>query len=403
MAVRDMVNFLTKSIRQLIENRVDKSQFGPIKLVVIQATTFCNLNCDYCYLPDRHLKLKFSLDLIEPLFEKLFKSDLVDKGFTVVWHAGEPLAMPVKFYEEAFDKIEQLNIELNAEPLKIRHGIQTNGTLINDAWCDLFKHYDVSVGVSLDGPAFLHDAHRITRKGVGTHSGVMRGVKLLQKNGIGFHVIAVLTRKSLDYPDEIFDFFVENGIQNVGFNIDEEEGTNDISSLKGDESLVRYQSFMTRLLKLTKRTPDALKVREFEQTRNTIVGKIDITKGQHLPFTMLNVSHSGDLSTFSPELLSMKSDVYGDFVFGNILQDNLESICESQKFQKINHDIQAGVKRCKSDCQYFSVCGGGAPSNKYFENGTFTSTETMYCKLTTQILTDIILNDLEQELGFPNS
>ena len=98
----------------------------------------------------------------------------------------------------------------------------------------------------------------------------------------------------------------------------------------------------------------------------------------------------------------MKSEVYGDFVFGNILQDDFESIYATQKFQRINNDIRAGVELCKTQCQYFSVCGGGAPSNKYFENGTFTSAETMYCKLTTQILTDIVLKDLEQQLGLPN-
>ncbi|MFG6104949.1 cyclophane-forming radical SAM/SPASM peptide maturase GrrM/OscB [Leptothoe sp. EHU-05/26/07-4] len=398
-----MISFVQKSIRQLVERPSEHLEVGPVKLVVIQPTTFCNLDCDYCYLPDRHLKLKFSLDLLNPLFEKLFKSDLVDKGFTVVWHAGEPLTMPVEFYEEAFSRIEKINTQLNAEPVKIRHGIQTNGTLINDGWCDLFNRYHVNVGISLDGPAFLHDAHRITRKGLGTHSGVMRGVKLLQENGIGLHVIAVLTSASLDYPDEIFDFFVESGIRHVGFNVDEEEGANETSSLEGDEALARYRAFMTRLLELTKQNPEALKIREFEQTRSIIVGKADITKGQHVPFTMLNVSYSGDISTFSPELLSMKSSVYGDFVFGNVLQDSFELIYKTQKFQQINSDIQKGVELCKSQCQYFSVCGGGAPSNKYFENGSFNSAETMYCKFSKQILTDIILHDLEQGLGLVNN
>ncbi len=48
--------------------------FGPIDLVIIQATSFCNLDCDYCYLPDRQLKNRLSLDLIEPIFKNIFAS-----------------------------------------------------------------------------------------------------------------------------------------------------------------------------------------------------------------------------------------------------------------------------------------------------------------------------------------
>ena len=51
---------------------IDISEFGPIDLVVIQPTSFCNLNCDYCYLPDRHLKSQLSLDLIKPIFKNIF-------------------------------------------------------------------------------------------------------------------------------------------------------------------------------------------------------------------------------------------------------------------------------------------------------------------------------------------
>ncbi|MEM1252773.1 MAG: cyclophane-forming radical SAM/SPASM peptide maturase GrrM/OscB [Cyanobacteria bacterium P01_H01_bin.21] len=376
-----------------------KQDFGPIKLVVIQPTSFCNLNCDYCYLPDRHLKLEFSLNIIEPLFNKLFKSNLINKGLTVVWHAGEPLTVPVKFYEQAFNQIGSLNGQLNDGLVEIRHGIQTNGTLINQNWCDLFKRYHVNVGVSLDGPDFLHDVHRVTRKGLGSHKSTMRGIKLLQDNNLNFHVIAVLTRDSLAFPEEIFQFFVENGIHHVGFNIDEEEGVNESSLLRNDKTIAQYKDFMTKLLKLTKENPKLLSVRELEQTRNIIAGKVDLSKGQHVPFTMLNVAYNGDVSTFSPELLSMKSETYGDFILGNIITDDLTSIFKTSKFRQINQDIQSGVELCKSQCDYFSVCGGGAPSNKYYENGSFNSTETLYCKLTTKVLTDIVLTDFEQELG----
>jgi len=376
-----------------------RTEFGLVRLVVIQPTPFCNLDCDYCYLPNRQSKEKLSLDLIEPLFKNLFQSQFVGKEFTVVWHAGEPLTMPISFYESAFDKIEQLNREYNSNPCLITHAFQTNGTLINQAWCDLIKKYQVKVGVSLDGPAFIHDAHRKTRKGLGTHASTMRGISQLQANQIDFSVIAVLTQDSLNFPEEIFNFFMEHQIKNIGFNIDETEGVNEVSSLAKDSAEEQYRTFMKRFYELTKSTNGYLRVREFEHIKNLIYEKCNVLQGQFTPFTMINIAYNGDFSTFSPELLSMQSSIYGDFILGNVRFNAFESVCATDKFKSMNRDIQAGVDLCKRTCQYFSLCGGGAPSNKYFENGTFASSETMYCRYTTQILTDIILEDIEISLG----
>ena len=74
-------------------------------------------------------------------------------------------------------------------------------------------------------------------------------------------------------------------------------------------------------------------------------------------------------------------------------------VCQTDKFRRLNTDIQAGVALCKHTCEYFSLCGGGAPSNKYFENHSFRSTETLYCRLTHKVLVDIILADIEASLG----
>ena len=169
------------------------ADFGPINLVVIQTTSFCNLDCDYCYLPNREQKHQLSLDLIPAIFKTILTSPFVQHDFTVCWHAGEPLAVPISFYESAFQLIEESSKKFNTKSHRIWQSIQTNGTLINQKWCDLFKKHDVLVGVSLDGPDFIHDTHRQTRKGTGSHKSTMRGISLLQKNDISVHIIAVIT------------------------------------------------------------------------------------------------------------------------------------------------------------------------------------------------------------------
>ena len=88
-------------------------------------------------------------------------------------------------------------------------------------------------------------------------------------------------------------------------------------------------------------------------------------------------------------------------MLGNLLEDSIETTVASKKFKAIYNDIRAGVELCESACEYFSVCGGGAPANKYFENGSFATSETMYCKCNVKVLTDILLDDIEILIGIP--
>jgi uncharacterized protein len=383
-----------------VEKALDLPQFGPISLVVIQPTSFCNLDCDYCYLPDRTLKNQLSLDLIEPIFEAIFTSPFVGQEFCVCWHAGEPLAVPISFYKAVFERIKEADHKYNKQQSQFHYSFQTNATLINQKWCDFFKQHPIHVGVSLDGPAFIHNIHRQTRKGTGSHASTMRGVSLLQQNGIDFTVIAVITEDSLAYPDEIFNFFQENGITNVGFNMEETEGINQSSSLDHIGVADRYRAFIQRFWELSASTETTLKLREFECICGLIYTdtRLNQTDMNH-PFAILNIDHLGNFSTFDPELLSIKTEQYGDFILGNVLHDSLESVCYQEKFQRIYRDMAAGVDLCRRTCDYFGVCGGGAGSNKYWENGTFNSAETNACQYRIKIMTDIVLEALESSLA----
>ena len=281
--------------------------------------------------------------------------------------------------------------------------LQTNATLITQAWCDFFIEHCVEVGVSLDGPAFVHDAHRVTRKGGGSHEATMRGVRLLQENDIPFHVIAVVSKDSLDHADEIYRFFVDNGIYDVGFNIEETEGVNTTSSLENRAEVDRrFAGFMKRIWELTAEGGGEFKLREFEQLCNMIYydSRLDHTD-MNAPFAIVNVDYKGNFTTFDPELLGVKVEPYGDFVFGNVLTDTLESVCHTEKFRSVNADMQAGVEACRQSCSYFGVCGGGAGSNKYWENGSFRGTETQACRYRTKVVTDIILEAFERTGAVP--
>ncbi|MFN5516477.1 MAG: cyclophane-forming radical SAM/SPASM peptide maturase GrrM/OscB [Cyanobacteriota bacterium] len=371
--------------------------FGPTQLVILQPTPFCNLDCDYCYLPDRQLRQKMDLALLEPICQALFTSPFTCSDFSFCWHAGEPLAAGVEFYRQAFALIEHWSEKYNVNRVKFNHSFQTNGLFINQAWCDLFQAYPVHVGVSLDGPAFLHDAHRLTPKGLGSHGGTMKGITYLQKNQIPHNIIAVLTQDSLDYPEEIFNFFLNHNLRDVGFNMEETEGVNQTSSLERRGTLEKYRAFIERLWALTSQSEAEFRVREFECLCNLIYTgeRLENTDMNH-PFAIVSIDYQGNFSTFDPELLGVKMPPYGDFIFGNVLTDSFESICQTEKFLTIYQDMQNGVEKCRQSCEYFGVCGGGAGSNKFWENGTFNSAETLACQLRIKTITDAVVTALER-------
>jgi len=376
----------------------NEPRLGPIQLVVIQPTPFCNLDCDYCYLPNRDVKERLSLELLESIFKRIFESHLISDRFTVVWHAGEPLAMPIEFYRLAFKIVEQLNKNELGSRCHITHAFQTNATMLTREWCDLIQQHDVQIGVSLDGPAFLHNVHRKTRTGLGTHASTMRGIGQLRDAEIPFHVITVLTQDSLAFPEDVFNFFVNHHITRIGFNIDEQEGVHTSSSFSSEGAEETYRRFMQKFYQLIKESCLAFEIREFEYLKQLIchgfpAGTSD--NSQLTPFNILTIDCKGNFSTFSPELLSINCHEYGDFMLGNLLEDSIEATVASKKFRAIYNDIRAGVELCEHACEYFSVCGGGAPGNKYFENGSFATSETMYCKCNVKVLTDILLDDIE--------
>jgi uncharacterized protein len=371
---------------------------GPLDLLVLQPTPFCNLDCSYCYLPDRLSKKRISTAVLERVFAEVFGSGLVRQPFTVVWHAGEPLVLSPSFYREAFEIIAKQN----RDQLPISHSFQTNGTLIDDAWCDFIIECGLRIGVSVDGPGFLHDQFRKTRSGEGTHARVAAGMRRLRERRIPFHVISVLTRASLDYPDELFDFYVSHGVTQVGFNVEEIEGPNTSSSLNAPYLRESVARFFSRFYDLVERSGFPLQVREFEGARSALLTVSNMrrtTDQQTKPLAIISVDCEGNFSTFSPELLGLPSQHYGNFALGNLMTDSLKDAAHSPRLQQMWNDIQAGLGRCRDNCTYFNYCGGGAPVNKYFENGTFDSAETMFCRLSRQAVIDVVLNKLERSPG----
>jgi uncharacterized protein len=371
---------LARKLEKLLSGASMRSGVGPISLVVLQSTGFCNINCAYCYLPDRD-KARQSMGLltVERAARLIFESGLLKDRLDIVWHAGEPLTLPPAYYAAAIDIIEA------ARPagLAVHYGFQTNGTLIDDAWIDLFEQHAVSVGISLDGPCDLHDHNRKFRNGAGSHERVVGGIAKLKARGYPFHFIGVVTADSLPRAAELVRYYWSFRPTEIGFNIDELEGQNRRSSMIRVDTATFERFIRDVLCEAACQDDPRVAIREFQRTMSALVSATPEDNDQVVPLRIVNIAWNGDISTFSPELLALDAAERQRFLFGNVHRcAALSDILDDGRFLGTYDEIQRGVQRCASECEYFQYCGGGAPVNKLSETGALDATETNFCRLT---------------------
>ena len=153
----------------------------------------CNLACSYCYYLEKGGMYgdggpgMMTDDLLE-LFIKQYMACQTQREVLFMWHGGEPLLRPLSFYR----RVVALQRK-HAGGHLVDNCIQTNGTLLTEEWCRFLKDNNWLVGVSLDGPQWMHDRHRKDNRGDGTFQKVMRGVELLDRHGVEWNAMAVST------------------------------------------------------------------------------------------------------------------------------------------------------------------------------------------------------------------
>jgi uncharacterized protein len=366
-----------------------------IGLLLIQPTPFCNIDCRYCYLRNRAHTARMPDEVVAAIARNLIAGTLVPTELSLCWHGGEPLTVPVAWYEQACGVLEAA---VPAGKRLVQH-VQTNAMLIDEGWIDFFPRYSWRVGVSIDGPREIHDANRVNRRGQGTFDDALRGIMRLREAGLPFDVIAVLTDASLDTPDAMFDFFASLGVRSLGFNIDEIEGPHRQSSLSAEGAAARLKRFLLRFFARHADAGEPFLLRPLEQLRAAVAGRHRrdalAFNDQIEPLAIVVVGVDGAMSTLSPELIGHPDAAFGNFVFGNIRDGGPEIMLGNPHLLRLREAIQRGCRRCARSCGYYDLCLGGAPGNKYFETGRFDIDETLYCRLSVKTMIDASLAHLE--------
>ena len=165
----------------------------------------CNLDCTYCYYIDKALQYGGLESMMpEPLLENYFRQYIgaVETGSVdFCWHGGEPLLCGKEYLRKAVALQKKY-----AGNKAVTNSIQTNGTLVDEDWCRFFADNGFLVGLSIDGPADIHDAFRINKGGDATFARVMKTVELLHRFDVQFNTLSVVSALSENRGAEIYRF-----------------------------------------------------------------------------------------------------------------------------------------------------------------------------------------------------
>lgn len=206
-----------------------------ISLLVKPASGLCNLSCDYCFYrrvkelyPE--MQAKMSRPAAETMIRKALWADAPFNSFC--WQGGEPLLMGIEFFRDAV-KFQKKYARAGQ---KIENSIQTNGLLIDDKWCEFFLKEDFLVGISLDGPAPIHDFYRKDYEQKSTFARVMQSINLMKKHGVEFNILCLLTDRNIKSPVELYNFFRSHDFKFLQF----------INCFENDGASGRLKSFSVR-------------------------------------------------------------------------------------------------------------------------------------------------------------
>lgn len=351
-------------------------------MVVLQPTTLCNLDCSYCYLPDRLLRREMT-----PRVAQLVAYDVTEQTYrtgrpvTVLWHGGEPTTLPIDRFEELvapFDRMRAAGL--------VRHSIQTNASLITPAWVEFLRRHTMQVSVSLDGPAELN-SERVNRAGRPAFEQIMAGTRLLQDGGLDPHVICVVTAQHANRARDIIAFLDQAGFPVVGVNIEENEG---VATTREMLDTGTARTAWADILTYYRDTPGAVArfgIREVMLLSRHLHGGAPLRRDP-LP----TITWDGDIVLLSPELAGVKAPRYGDFVAGNINHETIQSVLGRRHDIPYVAEFERALTACQQECSYWQVCYGGYASNRYAEHGRFDVTETQHCRTTRQAFVQAVLD-----------
>lgn len=271
------------------------------------------------------------------------------------WHGGEPLLAGIDFYR----KVIRIQSIYKPDGKTIVNGIQTNGTLLNEAWCNFLAKENFRVGISIDGPEGLHDAFRKYSSGKGTFQTVLRGYELLQSTGIIPEILCVVNSLNVMYPSEVYELFRNLKPQYITFlplALPGEDQLNDgVASVPPKEFGLFLSAIFDDWLE---KDIGKIKIQIFEETLRTAF------KQEHTLCIFKKdcggvpvIEHNGDFYSCD-HFVNQKN------YFGNIQDHSVSYYLDSERQMSFGKAKSQSLPQFCLNCEVLSMCNGECPKNR---------------------------------------
>jgi uncharacterized protein len=329
----------------------------------------CNLNCAYCFFLTKERLYPGGLFLMGDELLRTYIRQCFDtaggRRLTFVWGGGEPAMIGPDFFRRALDYQRQCSTD---ERLFVNE-FQTNGTLLDNAWCDFFHRNGFQIAISIDGPRPLHDAYRHGKQDLPTFDNVMRGSQLLRQHDIEYRVLCCVHAANVDYPLEVYRFFRDElGARSIHF-IPIVERDNNTGFQEGDEVTPRsvdpdlYGQFLITVFdEWLRHDSESVNVSTFEAALANWVGM----PASECVFSQTcgdfpAIEHNGDL-------YCCEHFVEPDYFLGNIRETRMVELIASRRQTTFGQNKLALLPRYCRECEVLFACHGECPKNRFAES-----------------------------------
>lgn len=342
----------------------------PIAQLLVKVAARCNIDCSYCYWfrdasvydKPKLMNDEVSQQLLRRIEEHVTNHDLVD--FPIVLHGGEPLLWGVENFHRFAERCEAITSRTGCD---IPIAVTTNGVLIDKAWLDCFEAHDMSVAISLDGPAHIHDIHRRTFQGTGTHEAVERAARMLVSRDIRLSALSVCNPA---YPPEQYvAFFASCGITHYDIMIPD---------ATVDEKPASVASFYNGLLDLwleANRSKLTANIRIVTDMITALLANNSPTEGVgYQPVELCTVMTDGSVEPH--DVLRIAGHGVTQTTF-NIFDHAIDEVRHEPRWQAARDASIHLCEKCRN-CKFMNACGGGYLPHRFSSKNGYDN-PSVYC------------------------
>ncbi len=346
-----------------------------LSILIKPASGLCNMRCKYCFYADvsEHREIEsygiMQPDVTEALVRRAF--EFADGNVTFAFQGGEPTIAGEEYYRNFLSLVKRYNVR----GIPVSYAMQTNGYSLSDGLCEILRDNRFLMGVSLDGTGAIHDGTRVDVHGDGTFKRVSQSIAKLERYGIEYNILSVVTDSNAKNIGKIYNYFRSKGYRYVQF-IKHVDGFGDADG----ESVYslspkRYASFL--------KTAFGYYYDDFKSGKYMSVREFD-------NFVMLAQGRPAECCGMNgqcPANLVIEADggaypcdfyVLDEWKCGNIVDNSVEEIFKSENARRFRARSYKVNDKCKK-CRYFALCRGGcARYRRVGEDGELG--EMKYCE-----------------------